>query len=481
MPQFGEGHDDAILFSSAKSLADERGYRVASLPDEPFQTKYPPLYPALLGGIWRACPAFPANLEYAMLLAWLPLPLLAAVSSIFYSRLGAPYLLAAVVAVNPYTVLFAISLRTELLFTAVLIAALLLLDDRPIAAGFLASVAYVTRTAGVAVIVAAIAMLLWRREYRKAMRFTAGVAPFVLAWTWWVQAHRVHTDDPNLLYYIDYLRFGLSNQDWGNIHLFVWKNAWAMIEGIGGLVLVDAGSSALVRGLLVLIAAASIAGLVRSVHIPRLQTYIAFAVVYTGILLVWHFPPGERFLYPVFPLLIFGVYVEFTRLTRALQSSPQRGAAIAVGTMLAIFGGFVVWSQAEFLLHSIPSNMAAHRANLAPNQEAFAWMKANVPDSDAILAYNDPVVYLYTGRHAMNIITPPRYYYEDRHDRMLDVQYGTVDFAIRRNLRYIYFDTRFRYVFTDDEQAEIFRRIETDPRVSVAFRTGPVRVFRLLQ
>ena len=133
------------------------------------------------------------------------------------------------------------------------------------------------------------------------MRFTAGVAPFVLAWTWWVQAHRVHTDDPNLLYYIDYLRFGLSNQDWGNIHLFVWKNAWAMIEGIGGLVLVDAGSSALVRGLLVLIAAASIAGLVRSVHIPRLQTYIAFAVVYTGILLVWHFPPGERFLYPVFP------------------------------------------------------------------------------------------------------------------------------------------------------------------------------------
>ena len=99
-----------------------------------------------------------------MLLAWLPLPLLAAVSSIFYSRLGAPYLLAAVVAVNPYTVLFAISLRTELLFTAVLIAALLLLDDRPIAAGFLASVTYVTRTAGVAVIVAAIAMLLWRRN-----------------------------------------------------------------------------------------------------------------------------------------------------------------------------------------------------------------------------------------------------------------------------------------------------------------------------
>jgi hypothetical protein len=479
MPQFGEGHDDAILFSSAKSMVDGRGYRISSLPGEPFQTKYPPVYPALLATIWRAFPNFPENLEHAMAVAWLPLPILAGMSALFYRRLGVPYVLAALVVLNPYTVLFAMSLRTELLFTSLLIAALLLLDKRPLAAGILVGIAYITRTAGIALVVAALAVLLWRRDYRKALPFTLGIAPFVIAWTWWVGRHRTNTDDLSLLYYVDYLRFGLSNQDWTNIHLFLWKNAWAMIEGIGGLFLVDAGPSPLVRGLLVLIAAAVVAGLFRSAREPQLQPYLAFAGAYAGILLVWHFPPGERFLFPAFPLFIYGAYVELRRLTRALRSSPQLGAAIGIGSMLAIFAGFAAWSQIHFLRHSIPSNMAAHRANLAPNREAFSWMKANVPETEAILAYNDPVVYLYTGRHAMNIITPPRYYYEDRHDRMLDVQYGTVDFAIRRNLRYIYYDKRFRYVFTDDEQASIFERIEHDPRVSTAYRVGPVRVLRV--
>src|SRR5277367_129217 len=53
MPDFARLHDDGLLFSSAKSLADGAGYRIPSLPENPNQTKYPPLYPALLGLIWR--------------------------------------------------------------------------------------------------------------------------------------------------------------------------------------------------------------------------------------------------------------------------------------------------------------------------------------------------------------------------------------------------------------------------------------------
>ena len=43
MPHFGHLHDDSIYFVAAKSIADGSGYRILSLPDEPFQTKYPPL------------------------------------------------------------------------------------------------------------------------------------------------------------------------------------------------------------------------------------------------------------------------------------------------------------------------------------------------------------------------------------------------------------------------------------------------------
>jgi len=38
MPHFGHLHDDSIYFVCAKSLAEGRGYRILSLPAEPYQT-----------------------------------------------------------------------------------------------------------------------------------------------------------------------------------------------------------------------------------------------------------------------------------------------------------------------------------------------------------------------------------------------------------------------------------------------------------
>src|SRR5262249_38804764 len=61
-PRCGEYHDDAIYLSTAKALAEGDGYRLAHLPGAPPQTKYPPLYPALLAGLWKLWPDFPANL-----------------------------------------------------------------------------------------------------------------------------------------------------------------------------------------------------------------------------------------------------------------------------------------------------------------------------------------------------------------------------------------------------------------------------------
>ena len=69
MPQLGIRHDDGIYWVCARSLALDQGYRIASLPAQPNQTKYPPLYAWLLSWIWRARPSFPANLPWATLLA----------------------------------------------------------------------------------------------------------------------------------------------------------------------------------------------------------------------------------------------------------------------------------------------------------------------------------------------------------------------------------------------------------------------------
>ena len=75
MPHLGFYHDDSIYWVSGRSLAMGDGYRIESLPGQPYQTKYPPLYPALLAAIWKLDPQFPANLPLATLFAWLLLPL----------------------------------------------------------------------------------------------------------------------------------------------------------------------------------------------------------------------------------------------------------------------------------------------------------------------------------------------------------------------------------------------------------------------
>ena len=63
MPQMGAYHDDAVYLESAKSLAEGHDYRIPSLPDAPYQTKYPPVFPFLMSLIWRIDPQFPGNLS----------------------------------------------------------------------------------------------------------------------------------------------------------------------------------------------------------------------------------------------------------------------------------------------------------------------------------------------------------------------------------------------------------------------------------
>ncbi len=74
MPHLGALGDDGIYTVTAQSLARGQGYRIASLPGEPLQKKYPILYPLVLSAIWRMAPDFPANAKWIMLASWVFLP-----------------------------------------------------------------------------------------------------------------------------------------------------------------------------------------------------------------------------------------------------------------------------------------------------------------------------------------------------------------------------------------------------------------------
>src|SRR5271170_2927432 len=159
MPHLGFYHDDSIYWVSGRSLAMGDGYRIQSLPGQPYQTKYPPLYPALLAAIWKLNPQFPSNLPLATLLAWLLLPLFLAIVWILVRDYGFSmrerYVLVVLAALSPVTVVFSFSLMPELPFTALLVASLILAEragkpDAPrwlaLAAGICAALAYLIKS-----------------------------------------------------------------------------------------------------------------------------------------------------------------------------------------------------------------------------------------------------------------------------------------------------------------------------------------------
>ena len=58
--------DDAIYLSTAQALADGEGYRHVEMPARPLQTKYPPLYPAVLA-VGFVLAEHPGNLPLLLL------------------------------------------------------------------------------------------------------------------------------------------------------------------------------------------------------------------------------------------------------------------------------------------------------------------------------------------------------------------------------------------------------------------------------
>src|SRR5271170_1021353 len=159
MPHLGFYHDDSIYWVSARSLAMGDGYRIESLPGQPYQTKYPPLYPALLAAIWKLDPQFPQNLPLATLFAWLLLPLFLAALWFLLSEYGFSlrerYVMLLMAALSPVTVVFSFSLMPELLFTALLLTSLILAEratnsDAPrwlaLLAGICAALAYLAKS-----------------------------------------------------------------------------------------------------------------------------------------------------------------------------------------------------------------------------------------------------------------------------------------------------------------------------------------------
>ena len=487
MPEFAYLHDDGLLFVSAKSLATTGSYDISSLPGNPAQTKYPPLFPLYISTVWRINPSFPDNLALATLFCWILLPICLALCLVLYRSDGIPplktWILTSLLGLSPYMILFGSRLFSEMFFTCFVLAALLLARRQTrnalLLAGIAAACAYLARTAGIALLVAIPAVLVWRKQWRLIAWFVLPFLPVVIGWTLWTVTHRVHTTDYTDLYYTDYLGGWLMNVGWDNLAVVVWKNTDEVLYGMGSLALPKIFSFLPIKILSEMIGVAMIAGVVRMVRKGIAVDYALFALVSVGILLIWHYPSNERFVLPVFPLLLVGLATELERLWGMLKSAmhhkdvSQRivaaGFGAAAGVVVLAALGLQVYMTAIYLKDTSDQS----RPKLADRRAAYSWMRANLPSSDALLSFDDPSLYLYSGHHSTSLLLQPRWWYAEDHASEINAYRDLAAVCRLRHLSHLYLtDTDFSRDAGDEIRQEVQKLVQANAGLKPIFHHG---------
>lgn len=496
MPQLGRGHDDAIQYTVAKSLAEGGGYRIPNLPEAPYETKYPPVLVWLLSIPWLLNPRFPGNLPIATALQWTILPLFLIVAERWLRRVGLPpvwrWMALAVLACSPYTALFGAAISTEVLFTVFLLASLLLVETAreqengtcaALAAGVLAGLAYLTRTAGiVAVVSTPLVFLAWRRR-REALSFLAGMLPAVALWTGWVALHRLKTTDLVGIYNTDYLGFFLKDVHLSDVGAVAWKNLAHFLYAMGGILFPAETGGFFEEILRITIAAGIIHALVRNGKNRVAQPYLAFAVLTAAELIVWDFPPNLRFMYPLLPLLLAGLMWEaqfFTDLIRGASAdarSSQRIAAWTLGAAGLVLAAAGAWTTLSATLRDLPQMVRDNERIRDENAAAFRWIALHSPAGATILSRN-PALYLYAGRRTETLLFMPIHWYRQDSEQ-LDPLRNLPAYCSSRGLAWITLHASDYEAMTPGSGEAARRLVESNPALRPVYRFGDAVVYQV--
>jgi hypothetical protein len=490
VPDLGTFHDDGIYLVSAQSLARNGEYRIASLPGEPYQTKYPPLYPLLLSLSWRLAPSFPANVPCALLLTWAALPFYLVLAFVLFRDLGFGELpsafLCLVLGWNFHVTLVSIRLLSDLTFSCLLLASLVIGERAAkrssssslcLLSGLVAGAAYLTRTAGLPLLISSPLCFLLRKQPLRAALFLVALLPSVLGWQLWVSRHLSSQADPLMLYYTDYFGYYRYNVSWHELPSLFSRNLAALTPTLESLL--TASLTVAFPGFdpLFLLALLSLAGVGFLVTRGLAWHYSVFGFSSLLLVLLWHYPPTPRFLLPLDPLLLAGLAIVLRSFFQSLVQSPLVRRPLFRVPALSIFGAglslLLVWYVQTFEM--VVTTLESMRSRAQAQEPTFDWIARSLPASATFLAYHDPDLYLHTGRHAAAIHVPPRFFEDPSAIEGLFA--SQPEFAARHGLQYLLVTpTDFDREFARDRLRLVLGRLVGEPSIFQRLHQAPEAV-----
>lgn len=442
--------DDAWYILLAKSLATGEGYQMINAPTPGIRPIVPPVFPALLAILWRLYPDFPDNLwllKSVSIAAMLGVGLIAFVyfkrdrDLPLYLALG---IAAATVFYPPLTLHATSMVMSECVFMLVQLAAIVAIERGvgrkgtktawryAAIGGALAALAYLTRSAGAGLLVAAVLYLIKERCPRQAL--IAGSIVAISAGSWIVYSrahaptpeHRVEQAGSILQPYNEqFWQRVAGNPSAGVITASelpsrVWKNLSEISRVDLGAVPLYAFYRAIVPGQQVLLSRPAIwlslmltaLAIIGFVAVSRERMTLAEFVtpLSLAIPVLWGWEQF-RFLLPLIPFLIFyqlmGLRAVF-RLCQRLYGKPKSQVMWAALTIIVwVIAALNVYANFAFIQKQYdPEVRMQWHSDFEENAALLRQVAEKLPPEAMLATYNPALVHLFTGHKTVALGDP---------------------------------------------------------------------------
>ncbi|MGA2436180.1 MAG: hypothetical protein ABSG25_12935, partial [Bryobacteraceae bacterium] len=169
----------------------------------------------------------------------------------------------------------------------------------------------------------------------------------------------------------------------------------------------------------------------------------------------------------------------FWRTVRASYAK-QPAAAILCGLAAAALLSAIAVRTGTVYLKTLPAFVETHKQELKASVPAYAWMRSHLPENASVLAYDDPLVYLYAGRQARRMVVSPEMAIQEDREPVRRLFAGVAGFARSRNLQYV-FETPWDWSgeFPAPERREARRIVDSNPDLRNVYQLGGVSVLRV--
>jgi len=443
--------DDAWYVLLAKALATGHGYTLINSPSPGITPLYPPAFAWLLSLVFRVAPDFPQNvwlLKSVSIAAMLGVGVaayyyFARVRKLpFYLSLG----LATAIVIHPaFTFLAASTVMSECVFTLAQLLTVVVIE-RVVSAGrhelawrytllgaALASAAFLTRSAGAALIVAVMIYLLKERLTRAAAIFALGVAVLVGPWMIYTRMHAPtaaqQAEQNNYIvdgYATAFWQARASYSGLGTISLSdlperVLNNTFHMLEYDAGALLVypvyravepvegkpREVQTALLSFILCLLIITGFVAAVRE-RLGLAELVVPLSLVLTVIWPFWPF----RFILPLLPwamlYALFGVRAIFRLGTRLLRHHQPRSSWAMLGGAAACLAAISLYGNLTYILslHGPESERPRWVRAYDENVALYQWLDKHTAPQSVIAAQNPALLHLFTGHKTIGSWEP---------------------------------------------------------------------------